>query len=321
MPMIANQVKLPVTPPSDGLRVLALVVALVVTRAATAAEGEFPEELVSFVPYRANPVFEAAGPGHWDARIRERGWILKEGDAWRLWYTGYDGTRDGQKMLGLATSTDGLHWARRPSNPLYKEHWVEDMQVLRQADTYYMFAEGAQDRAQLLQSADGIRWERVGQLDVRLKNGEPIPAGAYGTPTALYEDGRCFLFYERNDRAVWLASSKDMRVWTNVQDEPVLRPGPDTYDRDQIAVNQVIKHDGRYFAYYHGAATPPAGEPTFWSTAVAVSSDLIHWKKYAKNPLLPIEQNKSSGILVHDGKRFRLYTMHEKVQAHLQRAH
>jgi hypothetical protein len=45
---------------------------------------------------------------------------------------------------------------------------------------------------------------------------------------------------------------------------------------------------------------------------------LIHWEKYARNPLFPIAENKSSGIVVHDGKQFRLYTMHDKVDVHLQ---
>ena len=297
-----------------GLLVVALVVSLV-GRVGGAAEPQFPDALVRFQPYRDNPVFTAAGEGHWDQRIRERGWVLQEGNRWRLWYTGYDGTRSGQKMLGLATSADGLHWKRHAANPLYQEHWVEDVQVVKHGDRYYMFAEGRDDQAQLLESRDGIDWRRVGPLDVRLKNGEPLPPGPYGTPTAVFEDGRWFLFYERSDTAIWLATSKDMRVWRNVQDEPVLRPGPDEYDRDQVALNQVIKHDGRYYAYYHGAAKS-AGRPTLWSTAVAVSEDLIHWQKYPKNPLFPITANMSSGIVVHDGKRFRLYTMHDKVDVH-----
>jgi len=45
-------------------------------------DEKFPPELVRFRPYEKNPVFKAAGPGHWDARIRERGWILREGDRW-----------------------------------------------------------------------------------------------------------------------------------------------------------------------------------------------------------------------------------------------
>jgi hypothetical protein len=52
------------------------------------------------------------------------------------------------------------------------------------------------------------------------------------------------------------------------------------------------------------------------STNVATSADLIHWEKYPGNPLLPIEENKSSGILAHDGERYRLYTMHPEVYLH-----
>jgi beta-1,2-mannobiose phosphorylase / 1,2-beta-oligomannan phosphorylase len=282
-----------------------------------AADEEFPDELVRFTPYRNNPVFEGAGEGHWDRRIRERGWILKEGDSWRMWYTGYDGTSDGKRMLGLATSPDGFNWIRSKDNPIYTEHWVEDMQVVRHGERFYMFAEGLTDQAQLLESNDGVKWQRIGQLDVRLKNGEAIPPGPYGTPTAFFNDERWFLFYERSDRGVWLATSTDMRVWRNVQDEPVLSPGPDEYDRDMIALNQVIKQGGHFYGYYHGAAKRAAGSATLWSTAAAMSDDLIHWKKYPGNPLLPVSQNKSSGILVHDGQKLRLYTMHNQVDAHL----
>lgn len=300
--------------PSYWALALLLVVAIA-HQATRAAEGEFPDELVRFDAYAENPVFSAAGGEPWDRRIRERGWILKEGDTWRLWYTGYEGTRDGKKMLGLATSTDGLHWTRHNANPIYREHWVEDMQVVKHGDDYFMFAEGLNDEAQLLKSRDAVAWQRVGRIDVRLKNGDPIPPGPYGTPTALFEDNRWFLFYERGDAGVWLATSTDMRVWRNIQDEPVLRPGPAEYDRDLVAFNQVVRHNGRYYAYYHGAAKT-AGQPTHWSTAIAASDDLIRWQKYPNNPLFPIAANKSSGIVVHDGKRLRLYTMHDKVDAH-----
>jgi len=47
---------------------------------------------------------------------------------------------------------------------------------------------------------------------------------------------------------------------------------------------------------------------------VAVSKDLIHWKKYRANPIL--KDNKSSGILVNDGKNFRMYTMHPEVNVY-----
>ncbi|MFN0198189.1 MAG: glycosylase [Planctomycetaceae bacterium] len=301
-----------------SLIVFLWIVGLLVCPSSTRAEDDnFPPELVCFTPAKENPIFAAQGEGHWDVKIRERGFILKEDDGYKMWYTGYDGTREGTKMLGLATSPDGLTWTPRPDNPIYKDHWVEDMMVVKLDETYYMFAEGAMDQAQLLTSTDGVRWHREGTLDVRLKNGEPIPPGPYGTPAAWHEEGTWYLFYERRDLGVWLATSNDMKVWTNVQDEPVLAPGPEYYDRDMIAMNQIVKHKGRYYAYFHGAANDK--KPSLWSTNIAVSDDLIHWKKYSGNPLFPIADNKSSGILVHDGGQFRLYTMHNQVHVHFQK--
>lgn len=285
-----------------------------------AAVDLFPKELVDFVPDPIEPVFTGAGPGNWDVRIRERGWILREGDVYRMWYTGFEGNNSPLLKLGYATSPDGVHWTRHDRNPIYGEHWVEDMMIVRNEGTYYMFAEGKDDRAQLLTSPDGIEWKRVGQLDVRLKNGEPIEPGPYGTPVGWFENGVWHLFYERKDLGIWLATSRDMQVWTNVQDEPVIPLGPADYDKEQVALNQIVKHHGRYYAYYHGAgARQPATQRRLWCTCVATSTDLIHWEKYGKNPLFPVDLNKSSGILVDDGQRFILYTMHDQVRRHAPR--
>lgn len=294
-------------------RPLLLVLAFILGASVVRAE-DFPLELTRFAVSDKNPVFTAAGSGHWDAKIRERGWILKEGDIWRLWYTGFDGTPSATMKLGLATSRDGLTWTRHAGNPLYAEHWVEDMMVVKQGDQYFMFAEGLKDRAQLLTSSDGMKWTRIGPLEIHMTNGRPISEGPYGTPTAWFEDGAWYLFYERGDTGVWLAKSADLKVWTNVQDDPVLSLGPGSYDKVMIALNQIIKHDGRYYALFHGTGT--LEKPRLWTTNIAVSQDLVHWKKFDRNPLLPEKENKSSGILVHDGEQFRLYTMHDRVDVH-----
>lgn len=273
----------------------------------------FPNDLVNFKSVRAEPVFVGAGAGKWDAKIRERGWILHERDRYRMWYTGYDGSKTGTRLLGYASSKDGLNWKRRET-PLLADVWVEDMIVLKHEGRYLMFAEGRGDQAQLLTSADGLKWIRKGELDVRLANGKPIPVGSFGTPTVYFENGLFNLFYERRDAGVWLARSKDLKVWRNVSDEPVLSPGPAQYDKLMIAMNQIVKRDGWYYAYYHG--TGSATKPRDWCSAVAASRDLIHWTKYKKNPLQPVEQNKSSGIIVGSGRTLRFYTMHDRVDVH-----
>ena len=279
-----------------------------------AVAQEFPRKLVDFVPYEKNPVFIARGSGHWDARIRERGWILREGGTYHMWYTGYaDQGKDQTRLLGYATSPDGLQWTRHRHNPLLRGHWVEDMCVVKHGDTYYMFAEGLHDIAQLLTSTDRVHWTRVGSLDIRRRDGSPVP-GPYGTPTVWMEDDTWYLFYERKDEGVWLAISKDLRVWKNVKDDPVLARGPREYDKYAVALNQIVKYRGRYFGYYHASDSPDWRE---WTTNVATSTDLIHWQKYPGNPIL--RENKSSGIVVSDGRQLRLVTMHGQVHVHLPR--
>ncbi len=272
----------------------------------------WPAELTAWRPDAANPLFTGAGPGHWDAKIRERGWILREADGYHLWYTGYDGTKEGIKRLGYATSPDGVHWQRWPGNPLLADDWVEDVMIVKHAGVYYMFAEGRDDQAQLLTSTDRVHWQLAGRLDVRRVDGQPIAPGPFGTPVAWFERGVWYLFYERMDQGIWLATSRDLKVWTNVQDEPVFTLGPEPYDSVMIAFDQIVKRDGWFYALYH--ATGDKQTPRVWSTDLARSRDLVHWHKYPGNPIL---NDKSSPQWVFDGRRLRLYTMHDRVDLFL----
>ncbi len=282
---------------------------LLVAAGRPAVADEFPRDLVAWRPSPANPVFRGAGGDAWDRKIRERGWIDVENGTYRLWYTGYNEDRSANKYLGHATSPDGVHWTRSPANPIFTESWVEDVNVLRRDDMYHMFAEGKDDIAHQLSSPDGIHWRGENRLDIRLVDGQPLAPGAYGTPTVWYEDATWSLFYERGDRGVWLARSKDRRVWTNVQDTPVLAMGPETYDLHAVALNQIIKRGGVYYAFYHANAHRPWKD---WTTNIARSRDLVRWEKYPGNPIL--RDNCSSAVLVHGPEGDRLYTMHPEVR-------
>ena len=272
----------------------------------------FPDELVSFVPHESNPLFSGTGKDTWDEAIRERGFILKEGDGYHLWYTGFRKNRNEMMMLGYATSPDGIQWTRYANNPIFTDNWVEDMLVLKRDSLYYMFAEGRNDIAHMLTSTDKITWTDHGSLEISQANGEPLSSGPYGTPTVFIDGDVWHLFYERNDEGIWHATSADLRIWKNVQDDPVIEKGPEAYDKFGVALNQIIKYGDHYYAYYHGT---PTEDWSLWNTNVAISKDLLQWKKYQGNPI--IEENKSSGILVHDGTQYRLYTMHDEVHLHL----
>ena len=271
---------------------------------------EFPRELVQFKAISEKPVFTGTGQETWDKQIRERGFILKEGKQYHLWYTGYSPASP-LKLLGYATSKDGLAWQRTSSQSIHPGQWVEDVCVLRWKGNYYMFAEGEGDIAHMLISKDRVHWEEQGNLDIRMRDGSPIKPGPYGTPTVFRAKGLWHLFYERDDRGIWLATSTDLKTWTNVQDEPIISMGPDAYDAFAVAMNQVIYYKGLYYGFYHASAFKDWHE---WSTNIAVSADLIHWKKYDQNPILGL--NQSSGMVLKNGRGFRLYTMHRKVMVY-----
>ena len=114
---------------------------------------------------------------------------------------------------------------------------------------------------------------------------------------------------------IWLATSNDKITWKNIQDEPVLKMGPEEYDAGAVAANQIVKYNGRYYMYYHASTNPDWAKPganALWTSNIAMSTDLIHWEKYPKNPL--VEGDTSSPILVFDDERYCLYTMHEQVR-------
>jgi beta-1,2-mannobiose phosphorylase / 1,2-beta-oligomannan phosphorylase len=293
--------------------VLAILAAAVASNPARTVGQQAPPSwpFVAWTPIPENPVFAGTSRDTWDRKIRERGYILVGDDGtYHLWYTGYAVDKAPTMSLGHATSKDGVHWTRDPANPIFKESWTEDVCVVRHDGAFFMFAEGKNDIAHLLTSNDGLKWTEHGSLDIRKTDGTPIGPGPYGTPTAWFENGVWYLFYERGDQGVWLATSKDLKVWTNLKDDPVIGLGPSPYDQTAVAMNQIVKRDGFYYALYHANAQRPWKD---WTTCLARSRDLIHWDKYPGNPI--IGNNCSSAILVKTPQgEDRLYTMHPDVK-------
>jgi hypothetical protein len=80
-----------------------------------------------------------------------------------------------------------------------------------------------------------------------------------------------------------------------------------------LALNQIQKINGRYIAVLHG--TGDEQKPRRWATYTAESTDLLSWTK-SNSPLRPVSENKSSGLLLFDGDRWRFYTTHDKVELH-----
>jgi DNA-binding transcriptional ArsR family regulator len=76
---------------------------------ATSADG------VIWTKYPTNPIFTEGAPGEWDGVDVGHFTVANVSGGYHAWYDGDDGSN---WNIGHATSTDGLHWARDPGNPV-----------------------------------------------------------------------------------------------------------------------------------------------------------------------------------------------------------
>lgn len=254
-----------------------------------------------------NDVLRPGPQGSWDENIRERGWFMYDDGIYHAWYGGWRGEYDHRVpklvKLGYATSTDGINWAKHPSNPIYDETWIEDICVVKNDSVYYMYAEdeytgdGNHVHVVLYTSSDGVNWTKHGT--VLQRDGDGWESFEVATPTVWKEDDDWYMLYEGigNETAgqIGLATSPDGINWTRSEYNPVLA-NPFGTDRD-IAIDSIVKINGVYYAYAHYRDRRQE-----WVEGVFTSCDLISWS-WRSNTNIP----SSSAVIVDNGKEFLLY--------------
>ncbi|MBN1341858.1 MAG: glycosylase [Phycisphaerae bacterium] len=261
------------------------------------------DPLRSWTPCRENPVLTSGAAGSWDENIRERMWVLREGDTYHGWYAGwrgpYDKSRPKLAKLGHATSKDGLHWTKHPGNPIFADRWVEDICVVKDGDTYFMYAEDESENKtvlHLLTSKDRVRWTQRGNVLEKL-DGSKWEGGWVGTPLVWKEGPKWFLLYEGGPPGdVALATSKDGVHWTRSERNPVLTEGKGWEDQ-VTAPDSIVKVGDVYHLFYHACGKR-------WQSGLATSRDLLTWTRYEGNPIAP----HPSPVVVDAGDRYLLYT-------------
>jgi predicted GH43/DUF377 family glycosyl hydrolase len=142
--------------------------------------------------------------------------------------------------IGLATSTDGLHFTRRsapvlhPANDLQKKYeWpggTEDPRVVEsEAGTYYMTYtayDGDKARLHIATSRDLLSWTKHGNAFAQAAGGQYVDKWTKsGAIVSRYTDdgriiatrikGKYWMYW--GDAQVWLATSTDLIHWTPVE--------------------------------------------------------------------------------------------------------
>jgi predicted GH43/DUF377 family glycosyl hydrolase len=142
--------------------------------------------------------------------------------------------------IGLATSTDGIHFTRMPEPVLYPDNdahkryeWpggTEDPRVVESDDhTYYMTYtayDGDKARLHIASSRDLQHWTKYGNVFTQAFGGKYVSKWTKsGSIVSRYEDdgrivatkinGKYWMYW--GDAQIWLASSDDLIHWTPVE--------------------------------------------------------------------------------------------------------
>lgn len=240
---------------------------------------------MSWSRYSHNPVLKTdfySQWGQWDDGSVAEAWVIQEGGQYKMWYSGQHfnastGSNNPTYSIGYATSTDGIHWTKYPTNPIFTpgapgawdDKLVNNPIVITIGSSYVMYynAVGEQGVGQtgIATSADGIHWTRKGMMP-------PIPKGTWDANSnslasvTVTPGGYLMAYYGRSTQQsthweIGFASSTDGTTSTPYPNNPVLAPdiGAIAFDNEGMVDPMVIMVGGNYYVYYNGFSSAVEG--------------------------------------------------------------
>ena len=256
------------------------------------------------------PVLGLGAAGTWDDAGTMNPSVIKDGDTYKMWYTGYDGSK---RRIGYAISADGISWGKPGLIPVldvgsagtWDSVSVSAPWVIKDGSTYMMWyvgSDGVKDRIGLATSGDGLAWNKKGYVLSPGAAGQPDDAGV-NHPTVIKEGGlgphgsSYVMWYGADDgtyTTICMAYSGDGKAWSKYDEnldgvtDFVLNTGsPGSWDDQWASEPSVLKSGGVYFMWYTGwDGLTGAGHHR---VGLAYSAtDGKHWVRYSGNPVLPV---------------------------------
>lgn len=202
-----------------------------------------------------SPVLSWSQPGGWDDYSINVGPIIKVNGVYNMYYGGYHDVND-QWSVGLATSTDGIHWQKRNEpvlTPGDNENQLGAWSIIKTDNLYYMYYTNRNFpyySINLATSQDGINWIKYQNNPILKPEKEWEGTGIYG-PAVIYEQGKFDMIYmNTGGNAFGRAISNDGIKWEK-ENEPVF-----TFENlnnnwsDRIAYPDYHKFGNKYWLYY-----------------------------------------------------------------------
>jgi len=286
---------------------------------------DFSEVLGIWEKELNNPILRRGPPESWDYFAAHGGAVTEIADIYHLYYSGWSSLEHDFRMrLGLATSYDGVKFAKYEGNPIMQMgiqgQWDMAIDsadtVIGLDDRFHMWYDGVTPngtyRIGHATSFDGIHWIRDSRNPV-MDVGSPGEWDSRGVfcNTVMREQDRYVMWYSGlNEKwQIGVATSEDGVNWTRNPTNPVLRVGKEKDWDGRVAYHcYVIKARNGYAMWYAGA-----NKSGIQQLGLAVSYDGFRWHKYPSNPVLKPEtagwdcKSIWAPHVLHDGNTYRIY--------------
>jgi len=166
--------------------------------------------------------------------------VVRRGREYVMLYRAQD--RAGVSRVGYATSTDGVHFARRPEPVLvpetdYERRGVEDPRLVEIAGTYYLTYtayDGRDAQLALATSRDLQHWTRRGVILPANRGRWNVHWTKSGAILPQKVQGRYWMYYMADAAdgydQLGVADSTDLLRWNETLDGPTLRRRPGFFD-------------------------------------------------------------------------------------------
>jgi predicted GH43/DUF377 family glycosyl hydrolase len=223
---------------------------------------------------RAEPVITRGAQGEWDAGDVLNPSVIRQGDAYYNFFSGYDGKA---WHTGLAVSADGVNW--RKEGQILRDAGNGSAIADNSGILYYYQAGDELVQIGLARSRNGHQW---------VKNGAPVlSVGPYGSwdergvadPYVIRAGGNYTMFYLGMDRArrqrLGVAESLDGVTWYKLRSNPILELGEyGAFDENGLGEPAVWAARGYYWMLYTGRDRNEVRR-----LGMARSRDGVRWEK------------------------------------------
>ena len=208
----------------------------------------------------SSPVLSPGTPGSWDDHAVFPSAILKVNNQYRLYYNAWR-VNYGMMSVGLAFSTDGIHWEKNTApvmaaNSRYYSIGLEDIVIkdsLYMAYFHYNISSGDNSKIGIATSYDGINWSMYAGNPI-LTATLPWEGGSIHFPTVVVENNQYKMVYGNaiGQNAMGMATSSDGFHFIK-QSAPIFINTNTINNYIQIAYPYFKKLNNEYRIYYTGA--------------------------------------------------------------------